>query len=307
MRQQVDLAVLHVQISQNWFESQLSSVQSALTRIVCHELFWERDGEFPDSKSDSLNVSLRTDLLYHAAVRLRRYDALLLPVSMETIAWTRRLLASIPRGPSIPVIGVLNNVQPAAMVDLLELGMIDFMQVPLNVGELRARILCAVSRAPRRMILRDRIMGTGERHSDYVRLRRMLAFERPGRDKLYVNDGAVTSQLSLAHEGSALWGEQDHRLGQGWSYGRESEDSETAQDLPIVERLRRVFENRYQTFGEVKAQLISEFESQYVKDALALQNGNVARAAAASGKNRRAFWEIMRKHKIDAKAFRDVS
>src|SRR5690554_3201394 len=129
-----------------------------------------------------------------------------MPVSMETLAWTRRLLASIPRGPSIPVIGVLLNVQPAGMVDLLELGMIDFVQTPINVGELRARILCAVSRAPRRMVLRDRIMGTGERYEDYTRLRRALALERPWCASRYSAQEAVSPQLSVPQEGRSIWG-----------------------------------------------------------------------------------------------------
>lgn len=304
MRQQVDLAVLRVQINEGWFEPQFMQAQPMLTRIVCHDLMWERDREFVPPSSESHPVSLRTDLLFHAAVRLRRYDALVVPVSMETLAWTRRLLASIPRGPNIPVIGVLRDVHPAGMVDLLELGMIDFVQCPINLGELRARILCAVSRAPRRMVLRDRIMGSGAYHPEYSLLRRAALMHRAELERKLgpLGDGEGPIMADRMH----IWGNKYTSNGQGWAGDPKDVTEQQEDDLPIVVRLRRVFENRHQTFGEVKAKLIAEFESQYVKDALAMQNGNVARAAAASGKNRRAFWEIMRKHKISAKAFRDV-
>ena len=37
---------------------------------------------------------------------------------------------------------------------------------------------------------------------------------------------------------------------------------------------------------------------------LHLHQGNISRAARAADKNRRAFWELIRKHGIDAQSFR---
>ncbi|NIR63020.1 MAG: hypothetical protein GWN00_05700, partial [Aliifodinibius sp.] len=42
-----------------------------------------------------------------------------------------------------------------------------------------------------------------------------------------------------------------------------------------------------------------QFEKSYIKRALLIHDGNISRAARASQKNRRAFWELMRKHKIE--------
>jgi len=47
---------------------------------------------------------------------------------------------------------------------------------------------------------------------------------------------------------------------------------------------------------QAKKQLIREFEQEYLKRALSENGGNVSRAARASGKNRRAFFELMRQH-----------
>jgi transcriptional regulator of acetoin/glycerol metabolism len=58
------------------------------------------------------------------------------------------------------------------------------------------------------------------------------------------------------------------------------------------------------SFREAKAQLITEFEREYIVCLLASCDGNVSEAARAAGKNRRAFWELIRKHKIDVRGLR---
>ena len=58
------------------------------------------------------------------------------------------------------------------------------------------------------------------------------------------------------------------------------------------------------TFKEAKDQLVSEFEKFYVAKALERAHGNVSAASRASGKHRRAFFELMRKYGIEATSFR---
>jgi DNA-binding NtrC family response regulator len=53
-------------------------------------------------------------------------------------------------------------------------------------------------------------------------------------------------------------------------------------------------------FQALKDQLVREFECAYLVDALRRSNGNIAQAAAASNKPRRAFFELMRKHGLRA-------
>jgi DNA-binding NtrC family response regulator len=53
-------------------------------------------------------------------------------------------------------------------------------------------------------------------------------------------------------------------------------------------------------FHELKREVVRDFETAYILDALRRSNGNIARAAAASGKPRRVFFELMRKYGLRA-------
>lgn len=59
-----------------------------------------------------------------------------------------------------------------------------------------------------------------------------------------------------------------------------------------------------QSFQESKAQMITRFERSYIRDLMVLYRGNITHAARAAKKNRRAFWELMRKNKIDVRSFK---
>lgn len=58
------------------------------------------------------------------------------------------------------------------------------------------------------------------------------------------------------------------------------------------------------SFQEGKARAVSQFERTYIKGLLITYRGNITRAAKAANKNRRAFWELIRKHRIDVSVFR---
>jgi DNA-binding NtrC family response regulator len=55
------------------------------------------------------------------------------------------------------------------------------------------------------------------------------------------------------------------------------------------------------SFKRAKSTLVAEFERKFLEDALAAADGNIARAARCSGKPRRAFYELMRKHGVVAR------
>jgi two-component system response regulator GlrR len=55
------------------------------------------------------------------------------------------------------------------------------------------------------------------------------------------------------------------------------------------------------TFQDAKRELVDDFERRYLEEALKRSRGNIARAARDSGKDRRAFFELMRKHGLDDK------
>ena len=50
--------------------------------------------------------------------------------------------------------------------------------------------------------------------------------------------------------------------------------------------------------------MVEHFERDYIERALQASAGNIANAARIAQKNRRAFFELLRKHDIDAERFR---
>ncbi len=58
------------------------------------------------------------------------------------------------------------------------------------------------------------------------------------------------------------------------------------------------------SFQEMKANVISQFEKSYIQNLLMAYNGNISRAARAAHKERRTFFELVRKYNIDAEQFR---
>ncbi|HXF04284.1 MAG TPA: sigma-54 dependent transcriptional regulator [Blastocatellia bacterium] len=69
--------------------------------------------------------------------------------------------------------------------------------------------------------------------------------------------------------------------------------------LPRLEVTRREV-----SFREAKAKVVAQFERTYIQGLLRAYHGNVTKAAQAAGKNRRAFWQLMRKHGIVAQSFK---
>ncbi len=57
-------------------------------------------------------------------------------------------------------------------------------------------------------------------------------------------------------------------------------------------------------FQESKRRVIEEFERKYISTLLRVHRGNITHAARAAKKNRRAFWELIRKHGINVEQIR---
>ncbi|MCL4177398.1 MAG: sigma-54 dependent transcriptional regulator [Verrucomicrobia bacterium] len=52
------------------------------------------------------------------------------------------------------------------------------------------------------------------------------------------------------------------------------------------------------SFKYLKGKAVHDFERRYLADLLGEHAGNISAAARAAGKNRRAFWELLRKHQL---------
>ncbi|MEJ2165749.1 MAG: sigma-54 dependent transcriptional regulator [Desulfobacterales bacterium] len=58
------------------------------------------------------------------------------------------------------------------------------------------------------------------------------------------------------------------------------------------------------SFKDAKAHVVNKFERSYLETLLVSYQGNITRAAQAAQKNRRAFWQLIRKHEIDVQSFK---
>lgn len=61
------------------------------------------------------------------------------------------------------------------------------------------------------------------------------------------------------------------------------------------------------TFKEAKSQAVTRFEKQYIQELLSTHQGNISQSAKVAQKDRRAFWELIRKHKIDPRNYKITS
>ncbi len=71
--------------------------------------------------------------------------------------------------------------------------------------------------------------------------------------------------------------------------------------LPVHETARGV-----ESFQTAKTRIINEFEKRYIQDLLIAHQGNITKASKTARKNRRAFWELIRKHRISAQQYKSV-
>lgn len=108
-------------------------------------------------------------------------------------------------------------------------------------------------------------------------LRRLIAYEWPGnvRELKHVLERAVL-------------------LSNGPTIGADDLDLAPAAAAPAAD----------ESFHAAKARVVERFERTYIEQLLVSCAGNVSQAARLAKKNRRAFWELLRKHHIDPQPFR---
>lgn len=333
MRQQIDCAVLVLSAHQTWLPEVLTAAEPGLNRVKLYSLEWEAGGDsWPQSSNSNPSpVSLPVETLAQAGLGLRRYDVVLLPVSMETLAWTRQALAAIPRGPFIPLLAILKDLRSAAIQDLLEMGVADFVRLPLCPEEFRARLLHAITSTPRLGSLREPTLNYQQQIAisrgilpkmseaslqEWIELtrtkslkilmpkgdhlRNVLSGRMPNKPE---SESEKIERLKIEHEKAR---EYEAQMAQYPGADGDTEDIEDTENYDENEKdgTDSLQVNHEHHLKVMKARLVEDFERAYIVEALESNNGNIAIAARYSGKHRRAFWALMRKYGIEAEDFR---
>jgi hypothetical protein len=282
MRQQIDCAVLVLEAHATWMPQTLEVARAGLARVRLHNLDWEA-GQDLEVAEDQL-IHLPVHAIAQASVSLRRFDVCLLPVSIDSLGWTRQALAAIPRGPFLPIVGIFRDLKSAAMQDLLELGLADFVRLPLCPDEFRARLLATVARVPRMGSLRE---SDHPGQAAWLQAVGILPVATPS-----VELRPSTPEPAQLFRRRSLGG----RPVRNAMHSRATQFGQSFNTSPLS--------TAKDSFRESKAKLIERFEKEYIEQALEHAQGNIAMAARASNKHRRAFWALMRKYDIDAEQYR---
>lgn len=211
-------------------------------------------------------------VLGQSALLLRRFDVCLIPVSEQNLAWLRTSLQAAQSLLQTPVLALVRNLKAAALEDLYSLGLADFVRDPLCAEELRIRVERLLD------VRRYLSVGPEGRASVAHNLRETPPFGSPADARLASRGEEELCSTILERTGLEL-------------------------DAFAVATASRSATSR-ESFRSAKCKLIERFERAYIHAALGRHSGNIAMAARAAQKHRRAFWALMRKYEIDAGPYR---
>ena len=201
------------------------------------------------------------------AMQLRRFDACLFTATREDLPWARTMLAMGRHMTSTPLILLALDLQPCAINDLYVLGLSDFVRSPCCLDELQLRVYRQRDTAP----IRPSMVASS------ATLEETAAVYDLGGAADEITDASICdTMLSSEDDGIAIF----------------------------VSALAARAVSGNQSLRESKRCLVSHFERSYLIAALRRNEGNIAQAAKEAMKHRRAFWQLMCKHGVDAKLYR---
>ncbi|WP_313065608.1 helix-turn-helix domain-containing protein [Achromobacter animicus] len=267
MRDVLDCGVLLAPGHESTMGAWIAGHQAKVTRVRLH----------PVSLAPPALAEAPPDSLAQQALSLRRYDACILPVAPSSLAWARMALQQARGALTTPVLLLIHDVKAPAILDLLSLGAADFISQPVCVESLRVRL---VRMARRGAVRRAGVSGSVHEHP--------------------VNYLGEHAEVQGAEHAAY----PPHASRAGAARPKVPAD--------IVEHALSSLRHQYrrgvpETFRAAKAQVVNGFEREYIRHALSRHGGNVAQAARACAKHRRAFWALMRKHGIEAAPYRQAA
>lgn len=218
-------------------QDEIEAVRKSTHRTVDYSLF-SKDSIFAYSMMPTSNLF---DCLMPY---LNLFDVALLPISKENLSYIRTQLYYREASLVLPVVAWGIDLQAVALMDLVKMGLSDFICGPAEFGEL---------------VVRLSLMAT--------------LGKQPEPPLTY--PAQQTAPLNMLAD----------------SVGELAYVGQPTYSVKL-------------SFQEAKQHVLAEFERDYVATSLRYHKGNITKAAQQSGKNRRAFWELMRKHHIDAESYR---
>ncbi|WP_159990716.1 hypothetical protein [Pelistega ratti] len=264
MREKIECGVLTLPMFDSWLDRFLGEAQKESDRLKFFkiDIFNFVIGDTFDIGGQSFpNPTVINDL----AVLFERYDCLIVPVEQESLVWTRIMLSQLQPIPQVPIVVLAHHIQPVAFLDLVGLGVSDFLLENDNMALIHVRLRNQVYRYTQQRVYAS--------HN----------IELSG-----VHDNPQKRQISREKSIKAL-----------------SRYAMTKKRKSLLAMLTVEQAVQYQdSFREAKMKVVEDFEKRYITYSLVQARGNICAAAQLASKNRRAFWELMRKHNIKAEDFK---
>ena len=248
--------------------------------------------------SEANGPSPNPQLLMRMATALMRFDVCVLAVTPATLGWARTALAVARSTLRTPVFGYTRDLRAVGLQDLFDLGMADFVTAPFSLDELRMRW----QRLPRDYAgVFSPTNGAGHSASHAIGTSNGIA---PGMGEPQRGYGAAGGSPRTPNSlmGAAPFGTSQEGAQASLQTRTRISSSHFDATLRALSQAPQVRDD--EPFRQAKSRVVAQFEQDYLRLALSRHAGNVARAARASDKHRRAFWALMRKHGIDAATFR---
>lgn len=281
MREKIEAAVLTLAGHDSWVNKLIDNTHKHSDKLKLIKVDMENEA-FASDAMQAFSYGDMTypnpEILQRIRFLLDRFDILLLPVSNSSLVWNRVLLAHTQRQLNRPLVALSIDINPIAFIDLKELGLSDFVSSPMNIDELRVRIMSCIEAG--------RSYNTSK-----------------------IEDSVLPPAISAAaidHRPSGIvYSEQANSV---LEVGTNKVHKTSRRRLRLFDAQVTAHEafSFNDSFKNAKANVIIQFERKYIIHALMKSNGNIGRAAKAASKHRRAFWELMRKHGIDADNYRDL-
>lgn len=283
MRDVLDCGVLLAPGHETTMGAWVAGHQARMTRVRLHLVsLAPQAGAPPDS-------------LARQALSLRRYDACILPVTPRSLAWARMALQQASSALSTPILLLIHDVKAPAILDLLSLGAADFIGQPVCLESLRVRLV--------RLARRSALPGAGSPGGVHEGRATYLSV-----DALTGGGGMAPAGSRASDAGMLEHAPRAHHA----AHGSHAASARPRVAVDVVEQALSSLRHQYrrgapETFRAAKAQVVTGFEREYIRHALSRHGGNVAQAARACAKHRRAFWALMRKHGIEAAPYRQAA
>jgi len=255
----------------------------------------------------------------------------LLPVFPDNVSWVRMFLGQASGRLPVPMMAVTHNLKAVALRDLLMLGVADFIHESGCCDELRVRVERVLTQARTAQLdTLSRALGTEPHPAVVSKVAESRSYGQYGArtdSRTDCNDDTVESTTASQTTDKArcdktvrmyTMGRLVSRTPQGMAqtpftsrqrlYAQHrdvaAQRSPTAFNTAELEMLATRCALQDEPFKQAKGRVVDGFEKAYLNAALDRYSGNIAQAARAAQKHRRAFWELVRKHRIDLAQYR---